>query len=648
MRTYLKYTIYSILIGFVVFAIAFFAYNYELRLSISHDSGFYDDEFYLTMRANRLNYDIIYTLDGSYPDPNNIGGTTYLIKPDIDSDFEESLMHTYLYDSKIRVYDQSEHENYFSAIPNSYLDFNPPATKVDKAFVLRAAVYRKGKFGKVETRVFFVGEGFEPYKSLSVLSLVIQEDDFWSYDKGIYVPGISFNLAKSETSGNQFMRGDKWERPVYAEFFDKNGNEGFAQDLGIRIHGGSSRAFINRSFRLYARSDYGKSSIEYPLFKHSKTHEHKRLKLRTAGQDVSETYFRDALMGRLMNVTEVDTEDYHPVNLFINGEYWGIFNMRERFDKHYVEKNYDTDRELVEIINSWDEVPEDFLAFREILREFDPNNQMFFYVVNKHIDIKSFLDNKIAEIFFGSWDLHWKIWRDKSNPESKWRWVLWDFDYGMGHSHPLMPDWTEESSVETDYIKPFITDYKTQSLNFEFSILIQNKEIQNIFLNRFAELMSFNLSKDNIIRNINEFKNEIELSMPMHIDRWHKVKGIDAMDAWKRNIDILSEFANFRHEHVYTHLVKNFELEGCSEVLFILDCDEAEVFINDWDFSVLSRNTNEWECVYFKNVPITLKVDDLYELTFFGWQINGRLVTNELEYTFVPKADYYKIEVLFM
>lgn len=648
MNKHLKNILYTVAIAFIVFLIAFFAYNVEERISISHESGFYDSEFYVKIRANRINYDIIYTTDGSIPDINNLNGSTYLIKKDLDSELQEKVMMSHLYDSKIHVYNKSESENYFSTLPNTYFGFTPPSFNIDKAFVLRAAVYRNGKMGDVETRVYFVGDEFKQYNSLSTLSLIIQEDDLWDYEKGIYVPGVNFDPKKGEVSGNHFMRGDEWERPVYAEFFDKNGNPGFAQNMGIRIHGGSSRAFVNRSFRLYARSDYGESTIEYPLFKHSKTHQHKRLKLRNSGQDASKSYFRDALMGRLMNVTEVNTEDYHPINLFINGEYWGIFNIRERFDHHYVERNYGIDRENVEVVNRWDQAPEDYIAFREILKDLNPSNPMFHHFVKKNIDILSFLDNKIAEIFFGSWDLHWKMWRDKSDSESKWRWVLWDFDYGMGYEHEEMPSWIEESSVETDFLEPFMTDYKTKTLNFEFSTIIQNKRIQNIFINRFAEMMAYNLSKENIIKNINDIKNEIETSMPKHIERWQSVGGIPSMDAWKKNIEKLTEFAIYRHEHIYNHIISNFELEGTSSVHFYVDCDEGEVFINNWDFKELSRNESTWECVYFKNVPIRLSVDFLYELTFFGWEINGELISNEMEIVFTPKSDNYIIKALFM
>jgi hypothetical protein len=649
MNKKVKYFLYifGTVLFFTILTLLF--YNLEERIIISHDSGFYDSEFELKIRTNRLNCDIIYTTDGSIPNINNVDNAyTYIIKPGEDAEFKELKLVSYIYDSPIKVFDRSIEENKLSAIPNTYSGFTAPSNNIDKAFILRAAIYRNGKMGDVATRVYFIGKKMQKYLSLSVLSLVVSEDDLWDFYMGIYVPGALYNSDDGIMSGNQFQRGREWERPVYAEFFDKDGKTGFAQNMGIRIHGGTSRALANRSFRLYARSDYGESTINYPIFEHHSNHEHKRLKLRTSGQDAMSTYFRDALMCSLMKNTEVNTEDYHPVNLFINGVYWGIFNIRERFDNHYVERYYGIDRNCVEIVDRWGEVPEDYKAFRAIISEMNPENSMFFYVVTQHINLNSFLDNKIAEIFFGSWDIHWKMWRDKSNPESKWNWILWDLDQGMGHMCDPAPEWNREANIETNYLNPFLTDYKTNTLNFEFSRFVQNKQIRNIFINRFAEMMSSNLSKQNILTNIDIFKSRIDAAMPAHIERWKSSGGIQNLDDWNSNIDKLREFANYRHKHVYNHIIEYFTLEGQSQIKFTIECDEAPVIINNKDFNELAGGKRKWTCNYFKDIPIKLSVDMDFELTFDGWYIDNKFYSQELTIVFTPQKNKHKISAVFM
>jgi len=540
--------------------------GHSSEIQFSHDSGFYNAPFYLTLSSSSVHDTILYTVDGSLPLPQNTGGKTYIYKPGPESDFMERTLKTFVYDAPINIKDRSEENNQVSTIPNSYIKFAPPLVTLDKSTVVRAAVQKADTTGEVFSRVYFVGNHLQSYLNLPVLSLAVAEDDFWGYEQGIYVPGINYNPANLRFSGNHFQRGDEWERTVHVHYFDTNGDAGFSQLMGIRIHGGTSRIYSNRSLRLYARSDYGNNVLTYPLFENSRNITHKRLKLRTSGQDIKHTFFRDALMTKLMMNRTPIREDYHPVNLFINGEYWGITNIRERFDNHYVEQNLGIDRDRVEILDHWTYTNDNYETFRSYVGEEDPGNDDFFDFINQKINIQSLLDLRIAEVFFGRWDIHWKTWRVPDSDFDKWQWVLWDFDVGMSLPNAWGPEWSHYAPYDANYLKPFLTDYRIETLNYEFSRMMQNQTVRNMFINSFADMLNSNLSKNHILQEIDHFKNLIEPAVPKHVERWLSVEGIPSVDHWYKSIGILKRFAEHRHPHIYEHIKEYFNIDDTIEI----------------------------------------------------------------------------------
>ncbi len=146
---------------------------------------------------------------------------------------------------------------------------------------------------------------------------------------------------------------------AHIEFFETNGSKEIDQNVGIRISGGWSTKNICKSLVIYAREKYDeKDSINYDIFngetKNKDNNEvldkFKSLKLRNSWQDFNHTMFKDAFLQSLIDDIGVDTQGYRPVIVFINGEYWGIHNVRECLDEYYLENNYDIDSEDVTIV----------------------------------------------------------------------------------------------------------------------------------------------------------------------------------------------------------------------------------------------------------------------------------------------------------
>jgi len=602
----------------------------------STGSGFYPDSFTLSLSTDAEDAVILYTLDGSVPNPDHIGGTTYELEMVVGEELTERLMETFVYSSPLQIEDRSSQPNSVSTISTHHNRFNQPASIIPKAMVVRAAVFADDVTGPVSTHTYFVGDDMLDFLELPVLSITGQEDSFWSYEEGILVPGKLFDPDKKpiwSDNGNPFQRGREWEREVHAEYFDRSGTSGFSQKAGIRIHGGTSRYFVNRSMRLYARSDYGNNTIEYPLFKNRGPQVHKRLKLRTSGQDYRSTFFRDALMTLLMINSEVTAEDYQPVNLFINGEYWGITNLRERFDNHYAERNFDIPRDEVEILSSWESTNEHYSEFRSFVDNTAPDSPGYYEEINNRIYLDSFLDLKIAEIFFGRYDHHWEVWRDGRDPESRWRWVMWDFDVGMllpGYSPGGSGGWDWEGPDEIDitvnYLERFLEDYFTSTYNREFSGIMKNNDVRNRFLNRLAHMLSTNLHSNHINSEITRIRSKLESSMPHHIERWRtSFSEIGTSVNWNSQIDMLRDFANNRQDIVYQQALDYFDLPGLAALeveqtpvkgVVLVDGEYLTRYIAGYE-SKSGQDT--WNGTFFRGIPIIISTQPSPGYVFSHW-----------------------------
>src|SRR5699024_11065945 len=185
--------------------------------------------------------------------------------------------------------------------------------------------------------------------------------------------------------------------------------------------------------------------------------EFKRLLLRNSGNDWDQTMFNDAFIQSLVEpLGTVDTQAYRPAVVFLNGEYYGIQNIRERFDEYYFESHYDIAKEDLVILqnnsNLYRGNNEDIYHYKNMVKFIEENglekNENYKYIQTL-IDIKNFRDYFASEFYFSNYDwLHnnIKFWRkttdsyEKNAPygqDGRWRWILYDTDFGFYRSDTI-------------------------------------------------------------------------------------------------------------------------------------------------------------------------------------------------------------------
>jgi hypothetical protein len=607
----------------------------------SHDSGFYAKEFFLTLSTDVPDGRIFFTLDGSEP----------ALTPDF-----APLGSTMEYLTPIFLQNMSDQPNVLANIRTVSLwaEYVPPS-QVFKGSVLRAIVLDSmGNRSDVKTHSYFIDDQMLGRYSLPIVSITTNPDYLFDDEIGIYVPGNLYtplgpDQRWSEDNSNFFQRGLKWERPVHFQMFDLNGNEVIGLDAGIRIHGNFTRLFNQKSLRLYAREEYdGTGLIEYDFFPNlnnrlseNTVDTFKTLILRNGGNGWLEAYFRDVLAHSLVEHTKLDIQGYKPVIIFINGEYWGIHNIRTRYDEHYFSSYYEIEpQDLVVLNNAVGNLylgnPGDEDSFKNLLKIIDENyiennyetvdtlsNQGLYEEFIENIDVDNYINNHLAHIYSKNTD--WPhnnvlIWRKNTTPldpimsevnyghDGKWRWMITDVDHGfMYPRHNTLLHATTESG------RKFST--------FLLRSLLENDQFRTQFINTFADQLNTSFREEVVLARIDEFEKLYDPEIEEQIHRWGNLEG--SYEAWQENVAEVREFAMVRPTYVRQHIIDYFNLPGWARLTVQTQPTHGYIRVNTIDITenaVGVQNPGNWSGIYFQGVPIELDAVPYEGYHFVRWE----------------------------
>ena len=262
---------------------------------------------------------------------------------------------------------------------------------------------------------------------LPVLSVMTDPKNLWDPSIGIYA--------------NPEARGDAWEKPARIELIE-NGTVRFFVPAGIRIHGNSSRKFDKKSFHLFFREEYGISKLDCPIFGADFPDSFKRLVLYAGSKDQPTKYsnytlIADVLTHDLFLQIGGAASAFKPVALYLDGQYWGLYWIREAIDKYYVETHFGpTDIDMLndDFEPQYMEVSEgDANYWQETFNWIETHNlarpENFETVSQKYLDLDNFTDYYLVNIFAGNWAFpHSEVdrFRDRIGEDPRWRWIMWD------------------------------------------------------------------------------------------------------------------------------------------------------------------------------------------------------------------------------
>ena len=630
----------------------------------SHTGGFFSEPFQLALNSSDENVTIVYTIDGSLPTLENLQDTTYRYKnsypqkPDSESGpFLTRSLQSFVYESPLEMYDRSGEENQVSTVSSTFHE-NPwylPGYAVEKAFVVKARSVKEGALpSEPVTHTYFVTEnGANPY-TLPVISFTVQEDALFDYDSGIYTAGVDFenwrtNNPNAEANGgspaNYKRRSKEWEYPAGLEFFDKQGIKKLGQNIGFRIHGGWSRAASLKSLRLYARNEYGNSQLNYPFFTDQPYDAYKRLVLRNSGNDFWYTYFRDAALHEMVKHMNVETQAYQPAILFMNGEYWGIQNIRERSDKHYLARKFDIGDDEIDILEGNAGIVEGENSHYTESINFIRNNGVErvedYEFIKTRINIESYIDYMLSEIFMVNTD--WpgnniKYWRYRTNEyqpdaptglDGRWRWIIFDTDFGFGiyNAENYVTNMLEFATFENGPGWPN-PDWST----FLFRKLLENEQFKTEFITRYCDQLNTAFLPDVVKHLITTMKEGIEPEIEKHIQRQRAPSNLDS---WHNRVNVMLNFAEQRPVYAREHLRSFFNLESDFRLTTdVSDSNHGFVKVNTIPIQKETKGIPEqpypWQGTYFKNLPLRLEAVPAEGYEFVRWESSSGIFEEEI------------------
>lgn len=652
--------------------------------------GFYENEITLEITSGDSTGFILYTLDGSEPNIRDIADppVTYPVEiyhPGIsDSSMLVSRANrTHVYTGPIRLAGRSSMPNRASNIITTYYQpvdgvytWQKPKDNLFKGHIIRAARYKDGRLSETKTATYLItGNGNNsPRFDLPVVSITGDLRDLMGWDKGIYVPGRTYKESGGRydhfvTTANYTQRGDVWERPVHFELFEPHGGLLFSQNLGMRIHGGSSRKNPNKSFRLYARGQYDlENRMNYSFFPDAvkpsgggPVDTYNRLLLRADGN--LREYLNDIVACRVLEATSVGVQRSRPVVHFINGEYWGLIYLRDRLDAWHIAYNYDIDADNVIMIDSpYGErdpdfveagTPEDFKYYLDMYHyaiENDLADTLHYNQIKKMLDIPSYIDHKIAFIFWSNVDWygmeHFRIWRTRTTSDApfqdgKWRYIVWDFDEA-GRARHMDYDLLYNAMSPTGGGQP---PYHFGNRPFRtalFRNMLENETFRNAFINRFADHLNSTFTTGRILDILDEEYQRVAPTFGMHWERWGRVPFSDTR---KAEFEV---FAEKRPAIQREHILSNFDLEDTIQVALNLELSnrdtlqtpdsvswpapesistpsdpQSHIRINTLDITPSTPGIPDkpypWKGIYFSNIPLTLEAVPGENEIFLHW-----------------------------
>ncbi len=614
------------------------AYNgfVEDKVQLDTPSGFYADPISVTATHPDENTVLRYTLDGSVPN-------------------EDSP----IYVSALLFEDVSTAANYFSMIKtNPSFDYPqvgydedrantrgwlPPYSIVNKTNILKIRAYKEGLLPSATiASTYFINAEKEERYPYPVISMTTDAEHLFSNETGIYVYGTT------GLEGNYKESGVDWERHVNVQYFEDDGTLGFDQDLGVRIHGGGGRHSTIKNLRLYARDEYGNEDVKYDFFDDKENQTFKRLMLRGPGHR-PDCAPRDDLADLLLQNQDMDLQHVRHVIVFINGEYWGLHTIKERFDQKYLELKYgkdDDDYVMMRNSGSLDQgVAGDDLHYFNIwdfVETNDMTNSINYDYVKTQIDIDNYLSYFAAEIYMGNVDwinTNIKFWRYKgedkntsyNNPlDGKWRWFMFDFDLVFGGS---CSDINPNVNLLDDVFDP-----ERGNSTILARHLKENEQFEYDLINRLADQMNTMYSLSNFRKRLAEIDTMMTPAMQEHVERWRYPSGdtslvqransIPSLDQWDFIINSLYDYPIERKRKMIDHMYQVFPITDTANIsIAVNDQAMGQVQLNsiviNKDLDGVTSEVYPWNGMYFRQVPLTLIAEPSLGFRFVNWQETG-------------------------
>jgi len=479
---------------------------------------------------------------------------------------------------------------------------------LEETTVLRARAYRGKEAGVRCGQTYLIDE---PGTHFMTVSIGVSPDVLFHPGRGIFREGYQVVDSLWHKPGANFWT--RREQAIHLDLFAADGSLIHSNLSGMRLFGGMSRLFPQKSLALIARKRYGDSRFSYPIFGEQGPKNFKFLVLRNSGSDFGKSHFRDAFMTHLVKDWDLETQAFQPAHVYLNGHYWGIYNIREKVNRYFIEDHAeDVDRDSIDLLEHYlvrkRGSRRHYQELLDFLARYDLNLDDNYEHVKTYIEVDNFMDYQIAQIYFDNQDAggNIKYWRPQ-RPDGRWRWILYDTDWGFGlhqaeayrhnslafHTEPNGPHWPNP---------PWSTLLLRK--------LLQNEGFRARMLNRFADHLNVSFREERVTHLLDSFYLLYHQDMPRHLKRWRLSE-----KRWLEHLDRMREFAQKRPQYLRAYL-QDFFAAGEERRLHLQTSPGGQVLLNEHQF----LQAGSFRGIYFANYPIQLRAIPNHGYRFVRWE----------------------------
>lgn len=503
-----------------------------------------------------------------------------------------------------------------------------------------------------------------------------------------YFINESFSLVVMSVAADDVLElanGNKELRPVgTVEYFDQNKVRKARSYGELNSHGQDSWVNDQRSLDWVSRDEMGYSNaIKEKLFGYSKRDEYQRVILRASGDDnypgnflpqhdgcahIRDEYCQTlALQGGL----KLDVRAAERMIVFLNGEYWGVYGLREYpDDSDYTEEYYDQDKYNIQVLETWgntwaeyggEKALDDWSELRHFILDNDMSVPANYEHVKDEINLTSMCDYFICGLNFvaSDWINYNTAWWRGLNPlgdHKKWGYLLWDFDATFNYyiNYSGVPN-TEANALpcDIDAISDFVqnqffgfdndtcfifnTDTFCIRADGKHDVIFrklqeENPEFRQLYYARQADLQNTVFSCDNMLHVLDSMVAVIDPEMTRHAQRWG-----GSYEGWKQNVQRMRDFISQRCTLLGDGMVNCYDLTGPYDVTLLVQPPGA----GDIDFNTIDIEQFPWNGAYFGNMQNKIEANAKGVLPFLRWEVRtgGATIENvNMDSTYVTFA----------
>ena len=387
--------------------------------------------------------------------------------------------------------------------------------------------------GNTVIRALTVVDGLVPSETVTVTYL---------FEKQHTIPVVTLAMAPADFSevyavSKPFV--PVVERECMMQYFETDGSLGVEAPAGVRVSGASTRAYAQKSLGIYFRAGYGRSSVTYPFFGADYFTNFGALVLRNAGQDWIGPRIRDSFTSTSVLGMNIDASAASFVAVYINGKYWGLYDLKENMNEEYLATHYGVDPETANIIKrntmELEGTNTDFLRVRGYVVQNDtviPLTDERYAQFTQWVDAESIMDYLIARQYFPDADMfNQKYWRT-TDYKVRWRAVFFDSDFAL-------------ASPTGDVLHCYFNVKGVPSANGSLSQmdlycgLLSNAQWRHDFIVRFIYCTKYYLTTERLLGIYDSMVSTMSPEIGRQIARWGQPKSVSH---WQSEIQKLRSY----------------------------------------------------------------------------------------------------------